>query len=118
MTNEQIVDLYEGLAAISEDKDLKFKALISFQLTKNKNLLKPFYESISEARQKLIEKYGEPQEDGWLIPNNKLPQFKAEFEALMFTETYVATEEILVTDLEEERLGIELMERLLPIIKK
>lgn len=118
LTNEQIVDLYEGLSEISEDKELKFKATVSFSLAKNKNILKPFYDSITEARQKLIEKYGEQNEKGWLIPNEKLIQFKAEFEALMFTNTYITTEEILITDLEEERIGIELMEKLLPIIKK
>lgn len=118
MTNEQIVDLYEELTEISQNKDLKFKATTSFALAKNKNLIEPFYNAVIEARSKLIEKYGEKQEDGWLIPNERLSAFKIEFESLMFTKNYIALDQILITDLDDEKLGLASMERLLPIFKK
>lgn len=118
MTNEQIVDLYEGLSEISQNKELKFNASLSFALAKNRNLLKPIYDSIMEARQKLIEKYGEQNEEGWFIPNERIDSFKHEFEALMFTNTYVTTEDIVIEAFQDERIGTELMEKLLPIIKK
>ena len=118
LTNEQIVDLYEGLSKISEDKELKFKATLSFALAKNRNLLKPVYDSIMEARQRLIEKYGERNDEGWLIPNDRIESFRHEFEALMFTKTYATTEEIVIEAFSDERIGTELMEKLLPIIIK
>ena len=118
MTNEQIVDLYEGLSEISQNKDLKFKAVISFVFAKNRNIIRPFYDSIIEARTKLINKYGEKNDEGILIPNEKIPQFKSEFEILMHTENYINIEEISLEDFKEEYIGIELMEKILPIIKK
>lgn len=117
MTNEQIVNLYEGLVEIGENRDLKFKASVSFIFAKNKNLLKPFYEAAVEARQKLIEKYGQPDDNGWFIENEKLPQFKNELNALMEVNSYVATTEIDLKELEDERIGIDLMEKLLPMFK-
>lgn len=117
MTNEQIIDLYEGLYELGQDSEIKLKAKTCFALAKNKNLLRPFYDSAMEARQKLIEKYGEPNDDGWFVPNDQLPKFKTEFEALMKIDSYIATDSIPIQELENEKIGLELMEKLLPIIK-
>lgn len=118
MTNEEILNLYEGLCEISQNKDLKFKATTSFLLAKNKNLITPFYEAIIETRDKLIEKYGEQKEDGILIPNEKLAQFKSELNAFLKTTTYIDVESIPLTAFEEEKIGIDLMGKLIFIIKK
>lgn len=119
MTNEQIINLYEGLYELGQDPEIKLKATTCFSLAKNKNLLRPFYDSAIEARQKLIEKYGEPSDDGsWFVPNEKLSNFKTEFESLMKMDTYIVTDDITIQNLENEKIGLELMEKLLPIIKK
>lgn len=118
MTNEQIIDLYEGLSEISQNKDLNFKAVVSFIFAKNKNLLKPFYNAAIEARQQLIEKYGQINEDNWFIPKDNVQYFKTEYDTLMSVNTYIDLEKIPIDILEEERININLMEKLLPIIKQ
>lgn len=118
MTNNEIIDLYEGLYEISQNPDFKLNAKTCFVLAKNKNLLQPFYDSVIEARQKLIEKYGERQEDGnWFISNEKLIEFKTEFKSLMNIQTFLTIENIALVDLENEKINLELMRKLLPIIK-
>ena len=118
MTNEEILNLYEALAEISSNKDFKFKAVLGFQLAKNKHALKTAYDAIIESRQKLIEKYGTKTDDGWLIPNEKIPSFEAELNALMSIETYVVIEQIPINQFEEEKFDLDIIEKLLPIIKK
>ena len=118
MTNEEIINLYEGLVEIGQNKEFKFKAALSFQLAKNKHLLKPIYESFMETQQKLVEKYADKTDEGWLIPNEKIPSFEAELKALMMTQTYVTVDAIPTDQFEDVKLDIDLMEKILPIIKK
>ena len=118
MTNEQILELYDGLYEICQNTELKFKVTTSFLLAKNKNLLDPLYNSICEARLKLLKKYGEERDQEWFVPNKNLDAFKTEFEALLKMDTFINLEEIPIKELESEKLNVELVRKLIPIIKQ
>ena len=119
MKNQEIFDLYEGLCELSQDEDLKINIVTSFRLAKNKKIIQPFYESIYETRVKLFEKYGEPTENGgWFVPKDRVDKFKAEFDALMNTETFINVEKIPISSFNEEgKVNIEIMEKLIPLIE-
>lgn len=119
MKNKDIYDLYEGLYEISQDKELKFEIKISYIFAKNKNILQPYYNAIIETRQKILEKYGEPQEDdSWHVNKEKMNIFMSEWNAFMDIDNYINLEKIKIKELEGEKIGIELVEKLLPIIEK
>ena len=117
MKNKDIYNLYEGLYEISQDKELKFNIKTSYILAKNKHILEPFYNAISETKEKLINKYGKPKEDGtWFVSKEDVPNFTKEWNNFMDMDNFINLESIRLQDLEEEKLGIELMEKLLKII--
>ena len=118
MKNKEIFSLYEGLYEISQDKDLKFGIKVSYMMAKNKNLLEPYYNAIVDTRQKLLEKYGEAQDNGdWHVGKDKLEIFMGEWNAFMNIENFVNIEKIKIDSLEGEKIGVELTEKLLPIIE-
>ena len=117
MKNKDIYDLYEGLYEISQDKELKFDIQTSFVLAKNKSLLKPLYDIIIDTRQKALESYGEQLENGdWRIPKEKLKEFSNEWSNFMNTDNFVVLQKIKLDDIKNEKINIDLMEKLLLII--
>lgn len=118
MTNKEIFNLYEGLYELSQDRDLKFGVKISYIFAKNKNILEPFYNAIIDTRQKLLNKYGEAQENGdWHVSKEKMDIFMSEWDSFMKIDNFVIIDKIDIEELEGEKIGIDLMEKLLPIIK-
>lgn len=118
MTNKEIFNLYEGLYEISQDKELKFGVRISYTFAKNKNILQPYYDAIVDTRQKILEKYGEPQDNGdWYVSKEKMDIFMSEWNAFMEIENFVNLEKVKIENLEGEKIGIKLMEKLLPVIE-
>lgn len=118
MTNKEIFNLYEGLYELSQDKDLKFGVKISYIFAKNKNILEPFYNAIIDTRQKLLNKYGEVQENGdWRITKEKMDIFMSEWDSFMKIDNFVAIDKINIKELEGEKIDIQLMEKLLSIIE-
>lgn len=117
MTNKEIFDLYEGFVALGENKEVKLNIKASFYLARNKNLLKPYYNAIIETRSKLLDKYGEALENGnWKVPKENLKDFTKEWDAFMGITNIVDIKKIKLEDF-ESKIGIDLMEKLLPIIE-
>lgn len=119
MKNKEVYDLYEGLYEISQNQDLKFNIKLCYSFAKNKNILEPFYNAIIETRQRFLSKYGTPQEngDGWTVAKDRMDDFLKEWNDFMNIDNFVVLQHIKLEELEdEEKLGIDLMEKLLPII--
>ena len=117
MKNKDIFTLYEGLYEIGQDKELKFDIKTSFILAKDKNILQPVYDAILETRQKILEKYGEPLENGdWRVPNEKIKDFQKEWNDFMEMENFISLQGITLEDIKTKEIHIDLMEKLLPLI--
>ncbi len=100
------------------DKDLKFEIRVSYIFAKAKHALEPYYKAILEIRTKLLNKYGKTAENGdWIVPKENVEDFTKEWNAFMGIENVIVLEKIKIEDLKEEKLGIELMEKFLPIIE-
>lgn len=119
MKNIEVFSLYEGLYEISQNKDLKLNIKVCYVLAKNKNNIQPLYNAIIETRQRLLDKYGEAKDDGeWNIPKEKLNEFMKQWNDFMDVDNFVVLQKVKLSDLDEEQVGIELMEKLLPIIEE
>lgn len=119
MTNKEIFDLYEGLCEIGMDKDLKFEIRVSYIFAKAKHILEPYYKAILETRTKLLDKYGKAADNGdWIVSKENVADFTREWDTFMGIENVIVLEKIKIEDLKEEKLGIELMEKLLNLIDK
>lgn len=119
MKNKDILNLYEGLYEISQNKDLKFNVKISFILAKNKNILQPLYDAIIETRRKILQKYGIGIENGdWKIPNENIPSFRKEWDEFMAIDNFICLQGISLEDIQNEKINVGLMEKLLPLIDK
>lgn len=119
MKNKEVYDLYEGLYEIGQRRDLKFNIKLCYSLAKNKNTLEPLYNAIIETRQRFLSKYGSQQEDGdgWTVAKDRMDDFLREWNDFMNIDNFVALQHIKLEELEdEEKLGVDLMGKLLPII--
>lgn len=117
MKNKDIYNLYDGLYEIGQNKNLKFEIKTSYILAKDKHILEPYYNAIIETRQRLLDKYGDPQDNGdWKVPKEKVKDFTREWDDFMEMENLIQLQNIELKDLEGEKLDIELMEKLLNLI--
>ena len=119
MKNKDIYNLYDGLCQISADKDLKFDIKTSYILAKDKHVLEPYYNAVAETRQKLLEKYGRVHDNGdWIVPKENVKEFTKEWTDFMEMENLIQLEGITLEDFKDEKIGVELMEKLLSLIDK
>lgn len=115
MTNKEIIDLYEGLAELYDVKvNLNIKT--KYLLAKIKVQIEPLYKAIMVTRQDLIKKYGTEENESLIIKNTVLPQFSIELDELMNIESDINVPRINLDELNDQRIGINLIEKLLPII--
>lgn len=117
MTNTDIYTVYESLAKLSHDKELKMPAKVGYTILKNRNLLEPYYKALMESRYSIIEKYAEKNDEGQLeVPSEKLGEANKELADLLEME-----EEIQLTKLNVESLpdgiDLEILDNLMPILE-
>ena len=117
MKNKDIYSLYEALVEISQDKELKFDIKASYYLACNKNVLEPFYNAIVETRNKVLNKYSQQAEEGWMVPKEHVEEFYGEWIPFMETENLIALKKIKLEDIKSE-INVDMMSRLLPIIEE
>lgn len=118
MTNKEIMDMYEGLYEISQKPELQFNIRISYIFAKTKNILEPFYKAIIENKDKILQQYGTSNENGsWHISNEVLKEFEQEWNHLMSIENEIELQQVKLEDFGDTRIGVELLGKILPLIK-
>ena len=115
MTNKEIINLYEGLAELYNLK-LALNIKVKYTLAKIKIEIEPLYQAVMVTRQDLIKQYSTEENTSFMIKNNMLPQFSAEMDDLMKIEINIEVPKINLEDLDDSRISIHLIEKLLPII--
>ena len=115
MKNKDIFKLYEGLCGLEQ---MKFKPKTTFILTKNKLQLEPLYKIIIECQRQIWEQFGEKRKDDtFFIPNEKINDATKAMEDLMNLQNEVTLDKIEINDFGDEIISIELLEKLMDIIK-
>ena len=83
MKNLEIFALYDSLNELSQKSDVKLPAKIGYICLKNKNLLEPYYKTISESRMQIIQEYAEVDEEGKMrVPEDKIQEANDKLEDL------------------------------------
>lgn len=115
MTNKEIINLYEGLAELYNLK-LTLNIKVKYILAKIKIEIEPLYQAIMLTRNDLIKQYSTEDESSFTIKNGMLSQFSTEMNDLMKIETKIEVPKINLEDLDDSRISVHLIEKLLPII--
>lgn len=115
--NEEIMNLYETLVRISENKDMIFSIKIGYQLAKIKIKLKDEVNIIYNLREKILREAGNENQDGdFIIPKEKILETNNKIIELMNIESELDLPSIELQDI-NLNLSIKDIEGLLPIIK-
>lgn len=115
MKNKDIFKLYEGLCKLEQ---MKFKPKTTFILTKDKLQLEPLYKIIIECQRQIWERYGDKSDDGSItIPNERIEEANKAMEDLMELDNEISLDKIGIEDFGEETISMELLEKLMNIIK-
>ena len=113
MKNGEILELYEALNRISQNKDLTFKIRVSYAMAKNKNLLAPEVKVIYELRRKILLEFGEAKENGDIvIPKENIDKANEKILELMNIENDIYINKVSIDMLDENELNIEDIEGL------
>ena len=116
MKNREILSLYEG---INEIKAEEFEVKVSFAFAKNIIILEPYYKAIKQAQKTLWIKYGEANGEGDLVvPKDKIEELEKENGSLMKIENNLEVEKITLKDIEKNRLSIDNLLKIMPMINE
>ena len=119
MKNWEIKQLYTGLIELSKDTDLKLNVKTSFIIAKNILVIKPIYELILQEEEKIWKKLGRTNPNGSItIPVDLVDQWKEETEELNNIENEVKLQQIGLNELENEKISIATMMKIMKIIKE
>lgn len=120
---QEIYNMYDAIMQLSQEKTTMPTA---YYIAKNTKVIKEEASQIDEARQKLINEYGEKKEDGSLntqengmikIEENGLVAFQEQLGKLMNAEIEVEIKKIPLSALNNINISINTIEVLLPIIE-
>ena len=116
MTNEEILKVYKGIADLSKN-NIVLNIKTSYILAKNRQLLASYVQIIEEKKIELYQKYGTINEDATVtIPKENMQTLEKELKTLMEIKNKVEITKITLDDLGENKISIEILENLMPII--
>ena len=116
MTNGEVLNLYETLMRISDNKELTFGVRIGYIMIKNKQLLRTEAQIIHQMRQQIIMEVGKRQDNGDIIvPAEKIDETNMKINELMNLESQVKIESVPIDSIPQE-LNIEDIEGLMPML--
>lgn len=115
MTNEEIMRVYQGITELINNK-IVLNIKTSYILAKNKSVLTSFVQVIEDERIKIYNKYGIRTEDTITVPKEKIPDLEKDVNELFSIENKVPITKIKIDDLADAEIGMDILERLMPII--
>lgn len=110
MTNNEILNFYEGLSKVANNKELRFPVKTSYAMLRNIRALAPIVEDIQTTRDSILKTYGEPVEDKpgyYSIPKENREVAQKELSSLNSVEQDVAILKIALSDLDNIELSVE-----------
>ena len=118
LKNGEILELYETLSRLSQNKELKLKVSLGYKLLKNKEQLYPSAKIVYELRQKILNDYGTRDKDGNIIVlKENIETVNNQINELMNFENFIDIVEISLDELEPYELNMEDIEGIRYIIK-
>ena len=117
MKNREVLSLFNVIDKLSQNGDLKFNVRTAYTFAKNKELLRPEAKIIYDLRRQILLEYGESDGQGSVtVSQDKINEVNDKIEELLNLDNEVKIIPMIIDDLEEQRLSIEDMENLMPMI--
>ena len=116
MKNGEVIELYEALKRLSENKDLKFNVKLAYIMAKNKEKLRQEAVLIYDMRRQIIMEHGRIEDKDIIVPNEYVDEVNRKINELMDVENDVEIMQVPVDLFENEKINIEDMEGLANMI--
>ena len=117
MTNGEVIQLYEGILKLEEEKELRLPIFVGYAIAKNKVMLQAEVNIILELRKKIIMKYSKDGEEEVIIPKEKVDACNKEIAELWSMENGIELIMIPITAFEDLQFTLEEMKTLQNMIK-
>ena len=116
MKNGDVINLYEALQRISENKDLKFSVVTGYILAKNKEILRQEAIIIYDLRRKIIMEHGELEGKDITVPKEYVNEVNKKIDELMNIENNVKIDFLSIEAFENCEMNMEDIEGLIPML--
>ena len=116
MKNGEVIELYEALKRISENKDLKFNVKLAYIMAKNKEKLRQEAVLIYDMRRKIVMEHGQVDGQDIIIPKEYVDEVNKKINELMDVENDVEIIQVPTSAFGDQELNLEDMEGLMNMI--
>ena len=117
MKNGEVLELYETLQRISQNKDLKFSVALGYMMAKNKERLRQEAVIIYGLRRDIIMEYGRIDGKDIIVPNEYVDEVNKKVNDLMEIENDVEIMQVPINAFENLELNMEDIEGLSGMIQ-
>lgn len=115
LLNDEIYGLYEALYELKEKNEISLPVTLAYQLVRNMQKLEPLYMAIEEARRNLFKVYVDEND---IIPNDKINEVNQKLQELGMIKEELNLYLIKLKDISYINLPIDIVRKLMPIIKE
>ena len=116
MKNGEVLELYETLQRISQNKDLRFNVKLGYIMAKNKEKLRQEAILIYDMRRKIIMEHGQIDGEDIIVPKEYVDETNQKINELMDIENDVEIIQVSTGAFGEQELNLEDMEGLMNMI--
>ena len=116
MKNGEVIELYEALKRISENKDLKFNVKLVYIMAKNKEKLRQEAVLIYDMRRQIIMEHGRVDGQDVVVPKEYVDEVNQKINELMDVENDVEIIQVPTGAFGDQELNLEDMEGLMNMI--
>ena len=117
MKNGEVLELYETLQRISQNKELKFNIALGYTMAKNKEKLRQEVTIIYGLRRDIIMEYGRIDGKDIIVPNEYVDEVNKKVNDLLEIENDVEITKVPIDLFENIELNIEDIEGLSGMIQ-
>ena len=117
MKNGEVLELYETLQRISQNKDLKFSVKLGYAMAKNKEKLRQEAAIIYNLRRDIIMEHGRVDGKDIVVPNEYVDEVNKKVNDLMEIENDVKIILVPIDAFDELELNMEDIEGLMRMVQ-
>lgn len=116
MKNGEVIELYETLKRLSENKNLKFNVKLAYIMARNKEKLRQEAVLIYDMRRQIIMEHGRIEDKDIIIPKEYVDEVNQKINELMDVENDVEIIQVPTGAFGDQELNLEDMEGLMNMI--
>lgn len=117
MKNGEVLELYETLQRISQNKELKFNVKLGYAMAKNKEKLRQEATIIYNLRRDIIMEHGKVEGKDIVVPNEYVDEVNKKVNDLMEIENDVEIILVPIDAFEDLELNMEDIEGLMRMVQ-